>query len=111
MNFITHRYCKKQTILIKCIKDFAYAVEPCLGEKEKEGKTMLVNIATNLLEFLCQNDGHRIASFFEKRGRECISNRLMTLGHCGSLWDIIPSDRQTDDDDVPQLIITEIKYE
>lgn len=56
------KYCKKIPTLKNCIKRVTNSIEPCLEAEERESISVIHNITSSLLQFICDNEGDRIAS-------------------------------------------------
>lgn len=76
------------------MENFTAVLEPCLEEKEIEGKRTFVRIIKNLLNFVCHKEGDQIALFIAEKGPECFDQRKDELITCinSTLFDYLPSE-------------------
>lgn len=58
------KYCRRSPILKTCVNNFTTAIEPCLEQKERENKRIVLNITESLLNFICYKEGDRIARMY-----------------------------------------------
>lgn len=58
------KYCRRSPILKTCVNNFTTAIEPCLEQKERENKRIILNITESLLNFICYKEGDRIARMY-----------------------------------------------
>lgn len=100
------KYCRKTPVAIQCIKTFLNATDPCLEEKEKADKRIIVNMTESMIDFLCYKDGDRIAMFIAEGGFECISEQQDAIQVCvnETLGKRIPSEMPTIDS-MPLFVI------
>lgn len=100
------KYCKKTPTVIQCVKDFMTSVDPCLEEKEKANKKIVMNMTESLIDFLCFKDGDRIAMFIAEGGVECIQERQEAVQRCANetLGKKIPTETPTIDN-LPLFVI------
>ncbi|KAG7214070.1 hypothetical protein KM043_001435 [Ampulex compressa] len=75
---------EKSPSLKKCVNNFASALEPCLDEKEREGKRIVQNITDSLLAFACYKEGDRIALFISSGGPECFQSQQQMIQDCAN---------------------------
>lgn len=97
LDTVFNKYCRKRNTAIDCMKNFTEAIDPCLEEDERKGKTTLVNIFTNLLNFVCHKDGDQIALFIAEKGPECFTDKKDALINCinSTLPGYVPSEAMT----------------
>lgn len=83
------------------MENFTAVLEPCLEEKEIEGKRTFVKIFKNLLNFVCHKEGDQIALFIAEKGPECFDQRKDEIITCmnSTLFDYLPSEK-----DIPKEI-------
>ncbi|GLV44457.1 uncharacterized protein CBL_10261 [Carabus blaptoides fortunei] len=100
------KYCAKAPSLMTCVKDFLTSVDPCLEEKEKENKKMVLNMTESLIDFVCYRDGDRIAMFIAEGGVECLSSKQDAMQTCANntLGKKIPTEMPTVDN-LPLFVI------
>lgn len=64
MDEVFGKYCNKRPQLKECIKKTTDAAEPCMEEAEKQALNVTEHILEKIGDFVCYNDGDRIASEF-----------------------------------------------
>lgn len=98
---MSNRYCGKRETATGCMENFTAVLEPCLEEKELEGKRTFVKIFKNLLNFVCHKEGDQIALFIAEKGPECFDQRKDDIINCmnSTLFDYLPSEK-----DIPKEI-------
>lgn len=112
------RYCRKRTVATACLEHFVELLEPCLEQKEIEGKRTFVKIFKNLLNFVCYKDGDQIALFIAEKGPQCFDERKDDLIRCmnETFYDYLPSQKDMESKEIPtelpQLVMgtTQCKY-
>ncbi|XP_063226514.1 27 kDa hemolymph protein-like [Bacillus rossius redtenbacheri] len=82
LDIVFKKYCQKSPIFQECISNFTTSIEPCLEEEEKESKRIIHNITSSLLNFICFNEGDRIALFIAEGGVECLQSQREAIQDC-----------------------------
>nr|CAD7413255.1 unnamed protein product [Timema cristinae] len=82
LDVVFRKYCRKSPIFQGCITNFTSAIEPCLDEKEREGKNLFQNITDSLISFVCYKEGDRIALFIAEGGPECFEQKRDEIQGC-----------------------------
>lgn len=62
MDEVFGKYCRKTPAFKTCIKNFKDPLKQCLDENEKSTLETVLEVMKKLGEFLCYNDGDRLAS-------------------------------------------------
>ncbi|XP_035740399.1 27 kDa hemolymph protein-like isoform X3 [Vespa mandarinia] len=76
------KYCRRSSILKTCVNNFTTAIEPCLEQKERENKKIILNITESLLNFICYKEGDRIALFIAAGGPDCFQSKQQEIQDC-----------------------------
>lgn len=76
------KYCRRSPILKTCVNNFTTAIEPCLEQKERENKRIVLNITESLLNFICYKEGDRIALFIAAGGPDCFQSKQQEIQDC-----------------------------
>lgn len=61
LDVVFSKYCNKRSEALECLNEFEKMIEPCLNQKDRDFKNVFVNIAKNLLEFVCYDNGSEMA--------------------------------------------------
>jgi Protein of unknown function (DUF1397) len=61
LNTVFSKYCSKQSKALECVEKFENMVDPCLDEEERDFINVIANIAKNLVEFVCHDNGNEMA--------------------------------------------------
>lgn len=76
------KYCRRSPIFMNCVNNFTTAIEPCLEQKERDNKKVVMNITESLLSFVCYKEGDRIALFISAGGPECFQSKRQEIEDC-----------------------------
>ncbi|KAL2731373.1 27 kDa hemolymph protein-like [Vespula squamosa] len=76
------KYCRRSPILKTCVNNFTTAIEPCLEQRERENKRIVLNITESLLNFICYKEGDRIALFIAAGGPDCFQSKQQEIQDC-----------------------------
>ncbi|XP_050435570.1 27 kDa hemolymph protein-like [Adelges cooleyi] len=82
IDLVFKKYCKKSPDFKSCVSNFASAVEVCLDDGEKATKNTLLTVTDALLEFVCYDEGDRIALFYSESGPECLMGKQDGIQRC-----------------------------
>lgn len=78
------KYCRRSPIFKNCVNNFTTAIEPCLEEKERENKKIVLNITESILNFVCYKEGDRIALFIAAGGPDCFQSKQQEIQDCAN---------------------------
>jgi hypothetical protein len=104
---VFNKYCQKRNIAIECLEKFSRATEPCLEPEEISRKSVVVDIAKEMLEFVCYKDGDHIALFIAEKGIECFTDRAPKLQEC--IEKVIAKYMPTGNGTTPNINVTDAK--
>lgn len=62
MDEVFGKYCAKTPAFKKCVKNLTDTLKQCLDDNEKSTMDTVLEVLKRLGEFLCYNDGDRLAS-------------------------------------------------
>ncbi|XP_012257970.2 27 kDa hemolymph protein-like [Athalia rosae] len=79
---VFEKYCRKVPDVKKCVRSLGNNIELCLDSEERENIVVINNMTSSLLEFICHDQGDRIAMFIAAGGPECISSKQTALDTC-----------------------------
>ncbi|KAL0273144.1 UNVERIFIED_CONTAM: hypothetical protein PYX00_005888 [Menopon gallinae] len=82
LDSVFKKYCRKSPDIIGCVEKFTTDFEPCLDEEERKSKNIVLNVTTQLIEFICHKEGDRIALFIAEGGPECLNASEKGIQEC-----------------------------
>merc|ERR1712223_510549 len=65
-----------------CLKDFLKASRRCLKTEDKPSLDITLRMIDSAIEFMCQNDGDRIALFMSENGWDCVQDHREDIMKC-----------------------------
>jgi len=65
-----------------CLKDFLKASRRCLKTEDKPSLDITLRMIDSAIEFMCQNDGDRIALFMSENGWDCVQDHREDIIKC-----------------------------
>lgn len=104
---VFNKYCQKRNTALECLEKFSKATEPCLETDEISRKHVAIEIAKEMLEFVCLKDGDHIALFIAEKGIECFTERAPQLQEC--VEKVIAKYMPTGNATTPNFNVTEAK--
>ncbi|KAG0712806.1 hemolymph glycoprotein [Chionoecetes opilio] len=76
------KYCKKRDKLVACTEDVFTKLERCTNEQEKQDLNVTRKVIDAGIDFVCHNDGDRIALFMAEKGEECLKQHYEDIQQC-----------------------------
>jgi len=65
-----------------CLKDFLKASRRCLKTEDKPSLDITLRMIDSAIDFMCQNDGDRIALFMSENGWDCVQDHREDIMKC-----------------------------
>ncbi|MPC12136.1 27 kDa hemolymph glycoprotein-like [Portunus trituberculatus] len=82
LDVVFKKYCKRRSRLMACAEDMFTKVERCADEKQKQDLNITRRVIHAGIDFVCHNDGDRIALFMAEKGQECLKNHSKNIEEC-----------------------------
>uniref|UniRef100_A0A0P4W5V1 Uncharacterized protein n=1 Tax=Scylla olivacea TaxID=85551 RepID=A0A0P4W5V1_SCYOL len=82
LDVVFKKYCKRRSRLMACAEDVFTKVERCADEKQKQDLNITRRVIDAGIDFVCHNDGDRIALFMAEKGEECLKNHSKNIEEC-----------------------------
>lgn len=82
LDVVFKKYCKRRSRLMACAEDVFTKLERCADEKQKQDLNITRRVIDAGIDFVCHNDGDRIALFMAEKGEECLTNHSKSIGEC-----------------------------
>ncbi|XP_046742036.1 27 kDa hemolymph protein-like [Diprion similis] len=84
LDVVFKKYCGKIPDLKTCVTQASNLTQPCLEVEERQSINMFHNVTDALMEFICDNEGDRIAMFLAAGGRECFNDSRVAIEKCAN---------------------------
>lgn len=82
LDLVFKKYCKKRDAFMACAEDVFAKLERCTNEQEKQDLGVVRKAIDAGIDFVCHNDGDRIALFMAEKGVDCLKNHSESIKVC-----------------------------
>lgn len=82
LDVVFKKYCKKRDKLVACAEEVFTKLERCTNDQEKQDLNVTRKVIDAGIDFVCHNDGDRIALFMAEKGEECLKNHSKDIQKC-----------------------------
>jgi len=74
LDLVFKKYCRSHVPAAReCLVDFLSVSALCLTEQDRPGLNVSLAMVDSAIEFICHNDGDRVALFISEEGVECVT--------------------------------------
>ncbi|KAK7075560.1 hypothetical protein SK128_027793 [Halocaridina rubra] len=109
LDLVFKKYCGRRERLMVCVEDMFTKIEACMNENERRDLNVTRAAINAGLDFVCHNDGDRIALFMGEKGEECIKSQRDNIKEC--VEERVPEVKDVKEDplsiNLDQLLINE----
>ncbi|XP_042217752.1 27 kDa glycoprotein-like [Homarus americanus] len=82
LDLVFKKYCGRRDPLMGCVEDASAKIERCASEPEQRDLSIIMKAIHAGIDFVCHNDGDRIALFMAEMGEDCIKNQMDNITEC-----------------------------
>lgn len=84
LDAVFKKYCRKVPDIRICGMNFMRSIKPCVTQDEQKSVDVVSTMMDLTLDFLCYNEGDRLATFAASGGLQCFLSKQQALENCAN---------------------------
>lgn len=82
LDLVFRKYCGRRKRLTTCLEDVYTKLQRCMNDQEKQDLNITRKAIDAGIDFVCHDDGDRIALFMAENGEECVTSQKDNISAC-----------------------------